>query len=283
MADPPPDGDIQRWTGLALRVKDDYQRDDLSLVSGGMAFYGLLALAPGLAALVSVYGLFSTPADVQRQVASLSKAVPAEVRQLLDEQLTQVVSASGSTKGIGVLLGLVVALVSSSAAMRHLLRALARMGGGEDSRGFVALRLRAVLLTLAAIVFLVLVLVLLAVVPAVTDRAGASGTALSILRWPALVMLMMGALSVLYRLGPDRHEARGRWVTWGSAIATGLWLVASVAYSIYASSFGNYAKTYGSMAAVVVTLVWLWITSLCILLGAEINRELERAGWGAVR
>src|SRR3954463_6257655 len=103
-ADAPQEIPPRGWRDVLTRVKDEARRDDLSLVSGGMAFYGLLALAPGLAALVSVYGLFSTPADVQRQVASLSKAVPAEVRQLLDEQLTQVVSASGSTKGIGVLL-----------------------------------------------------------------------------------------------------------------------------------------------------------------------------------
>jgi membrane protein len=110
----------------------------------------------------------------------------------------------------------------------------------------------------------------------VADRVGAAGEVLLIVRWPVLAGLMMVALSALYRLGPDRDQPRWRWVSWGAAVATIVWLVASVGFSIYASSFGNYSKTYGSMAAVVVTMLWLWITSLCILLGAELNAELER-------
>jgi membrane protein len=275
-ADAPHEIPPRGWMDVAKRVKDEAKRDNLSLVSAGMAFYALLALAPGLAAVVSLYGLVSTPEDVQRQVASLSTAVPAEARQLLDDQLTQVVSASGSAKGIGVVLGIALALWSASAAMKHLLEALSSMYDEDEERGFVKLRARALLLTIGAVVFLAVVFGLLALVPALADDAGPLGTFLAIVRWPVLVVLMMGVLSLLYRLGPDRDQPRWRWVSWGAVLGTVLWVVASLAFSLYASSFGNYSKTYGSMAAVVVTMLWLWLSSLCILLGAEINAELER-------
>jgi membrane protein len=265
----------RRGRDVALRIKDEIRRDNLSLVSAGVAFYGLLALAPGLAAVVSIYGLVSTPADVRRQVGTLSAAVPAEARHVVDELLTQAVTANSSTKGIGVVVGLVLALWSASAAMRHLIEALSAMYDKDERRGYVTLRLRALLLTAGAVVFLLVVLGLLAVVPVMADRVDAVATAATILRWPLLVALMMAALSVLYRWAPARHEPRWRWFSWGATIGTVLWLAGSVAFSFYAGNFGNYTKIYGSMAAVVVTMVWLWITSFCVLLGAEINAELE--------
>jgi membrane protein len=269
----PPKG----WKDVAVRVKDESKRDNVTLVAAGMGFYGLLALAPGLAAVVSLYGLVADPEDVQRHLASVSEAMPAEARTLLDTQLREVVSANGSSKGIGVVLGIALALWSTSAAMKHLLEALSSMYDEDEGRGFVKLRLRALALTAGAIAFVFVAIGLLAVVPAwVESSASTLATAVSIVRWPLLVVLMMVALSILYRLGPDRDQPRWRWVSWGAAIGTVIWIVASLGFSFYASNFGNYSKTYGSMAVVVVTMLWLWITALCILLGAEINAELER-------
>jgi membrane protein len=266
------------WKDMVLRVKDEARRDNLVLVGAGMAFFGLLALAPGLAAVVSIYGLVASPDDVARHLDSVSGALPAEAADLLDSQLQEVVAASGSSKGIGVLVGIALALWSTSAAMKQLLQALSSMYDEDEDRGFVALRARALALTAGAIVFLVATMVLLAVVPAWAQASdnGVLTTAASVARWPVLIALMMVALSVLYRFGPDRERPRWRWVSWGAAIATVVWVVASVGFSIYAGNIGNYAQTYGSMAVVVVTMVWLWITGMCILLGAEINAELER-------
>jgi membrane protein len=265
------------WKDVAVRVKDESKRDNVTLVAAGMGFYGLLALAPGLAAVVSLYGLVADPEDVQRHLASISEAMPAEARTLLDTQLREVVSATGSSKGIGVALGIALALWSTSAAMKHLIEALSSMYDEDEGRGFVKLRLRALALTAGAIAFVFVAIGLLAVVPAWVEGSGSTlATAVSIARWPLLVVLMMVALSILYRIAPDRDQPRWRWVSWGAAIGTVIWIVASLAFSFYTSNFGNYSKTYGSMAVVVVTMLWLWITALCILLGAEINAELER-------
>ena len=278
LADAPHEIPAKGWKDVAVRVKDEAKRDNLTLVAAGMGFYGLLALAPALAAVVSLYGLVADPQDVQRHLDSLTGMVPAEAKALLDTQLRELVSASGSSKGIGVVLGILLALWSTSAAMKHLIEALSSMYDEDESRGFVKLRLRALALTVGAIVFVFVAIALLAVVPAWVESSAASSlaTAVSILRWPLLVALMMAALSVLYRVAPDRDRPRWRWVSWGAAIGTLIWIIASLGFSIYASNFGNYSKTYGSMAAVVVTMLWLWITALCILAGAEINAELER-------
>jgi membrane protein len=276
-ADAPQEIPPKGWKDVAVRVKDESKRDNVTLVAAGMGFYGLLALAPGLAAVVSLYGLVADPEDVQRHLASISEAMPAEARTLLDTQLREVVSATGSSKGIGVALGIALALWSTSAAMKHLIEALSSMYDEDEGRGFVKLRLRALALTAGAIAFVFVAIGLLAIVPAwVEGSASALATAVAIARWPLLVALMMVALSILYRLAPDRDQPRWRWVSWGAAIGTLIWIVASLGFSFYTSNFGNYSKTYGSMAVVVVTMLWLWITALSILLGAEINAELER-------
>jgi membrane protein len=277
-ADAPHEIPAKGWVDVGRRVKDEARDDNVTLVAAGVAFYGLLAVAPGLAALVSIYGLVASPADVARQMEALSTAMPPEARTLLADQLNQVVSTSGSAKGLGVALGIALALWSASAAMKNLIVALSTMYDETETRGFVKLRVRAVGLTVGALVFVLAAMGLLAVVPAGADGIGnpALSTAVSIVRWPVLVVVMMAALAVLYRLAPDRDEPRWRWVSWGAVLGTAVWIVASLLFSFYTGNFGNYSKTYGSMAVVVVTMLWLWITSLCVLLGAEVNAELER-------
>jgi membrane protein len=270
----PPKG----WLDVGKRVKDEARKDNVTLVAAGVAFFGLLAIAPGLAALVSIYGLVSSPADVQRQMESMATAMPPEARTLLTDQLNQVVTTSGSAKGLGVVVGIALALWSASAAMKNLLVALSAMYDEDETRGFVTLRVRALGLTVAGLAFVLVAMGLLALAPAWADSVGndALSTAISIVRWPLLIVVMMAALAALYRLGPDRDQPRWRWVSWGAVIGTAVWIVASLLFSVYTSNFGNYSKTYGSMAVVVVTMLWLWITSLCVLIGAEVNAELER-------
>jgi membrane protein len=277
-ADAPQEIPPRGWLDVAKRVKGEARDDNVTLIAAGVAFYGLLAIAPGLAAVVSVYGLVTGPEEVQRQMESLATAIPPEARTLLTDQLNQVVNSSGSAKGLGVVIGIALALWSASAAMKNLIVALSAMYDETETRGFVKLRAQAILLTIGALVFTIIAMGLLAVAPAWADAIGndALSTAVSIVRWPLLVVLMMTALAGLYRRAPDRDEPRWRWASWGAVLGTAVWIVASLLFSLYTSSFGNYAKTYGSMAAVVVTMLWLWITALCVLLGAEVNAELER-------
>lgn len=265
------------WLDVAKRVKQEAKDDNITLLAAGIAFFALLSSAPALAATVSLYGLVASPDEVASHVRDLSGTMPAEAQQLLSDQLTQVSTSSHTGLGIGVVLGLVLALWGASAAMKHLLVALSGIYDERETRGYVALRGRALLLTMGGLLFMGVCLLLLTVAPSWVESnlGGAAGSVVSALRWPLLAVLMIAGLAVLYRYAPDRDEPRWRWVSWGAAIATGLWLVASALFSLYVSHFGSYNKTYGSMAAVIIMMMWLFLTALCVLAGGEINAELE--------
>jgi membrane protein len=277
-ADAPQQIPMRGWKDVAVRVKDEAREDNVTLIAAGIAFFSLLSLVPAMVAAISLYGLVSTPEDVARNLGDLTSTMPEEARRLVTDQLQQVVSSSKSGLSVGLVVGLVVALWGASAAMKQLIVALSAMYDEKDSRGYVKLRLRALLLTVGGIAFLGISLVLLTGAPAWAESMGneVASLAVSILRWPVLFVLMVVALSVVYRYAPDRDQPKWRWVSWGSASATVLWILASAGFSFYASHFGSYNKTYGSMAAVVVMMLWLYITALCVLIGAELNAELER-------
>ncbi len=267
------------WFEVLRRTRLESKQDQVPLMAAGTAFFGLLALVPALVAVVSIYGLVAEPADVQEQVADLSGALPESARELLDEQLSSIVSASPSGLGVALLVGVAVALWSASSGIGHLVEALNRAYDEEETRGAVRLKLQALGLTIGAIVFVVVAVGLIAVLPSVTDRLGigdVASTALNLLRWPLLVIAFMSALSVLYRVAPDRTPARWGWISWGAGIATLLWVIASVGFSIYATNFGSYNETYGSLAGVVILMFWLYLSAMVVLLGAELNAELER-------
>jgi len=265
------------WKDVGKRVMTKVREDNLTLVAAGIAFFSLLSLAPAMIALVSIYGLVASPTDVSRHVNELSGAMPDEAKRLISEQLSQVVSTDRAGLGLSLVIGVLIALWGASTAMKNLMVALTLANNEDERRGFVALRTRAALLTLAGIVFLIGTVMLLTVAPSWIEGTGSAalGLAVTVVRWPALFVAMMVGLAVIYRYAPDRDEPKWRWVSWGAAIATALWVLASVGFSIYASQFGSYNKTYGSMAAVVITMLWLYLTALCVLLGAVVNAELE--------
>lgn len=262
---------------IAVRVRRQARDDNLVLIAAGVAFFSLLALAPALLAAVSIYGLVASPADVSRQVGAMSGVMPEEVRQLIQDQLTQVVETSSGRLGLQAFIGTVVALWAASSAVKHLAVALSAIFDEHEHRGYLRLRAMALAVTVGAIVFLLVALALLAGGSEWIERnmSHTVGEVLRFARWPLLAALMMTALALAYRHLPDRETARVHWVSWGAAVATGLWLLASVGFAEYSSRFGNYQKIYGSMAAVVITMLWLFITAFCVLLGAQINVELE--------
>jgi membrane protein len=265
------------WKDIATRVRAEAKQDDVTLLAAGIAFFWLLALFPALAALVSIYGLVADPSDVARHVDDLASTMPEEARQLLTEQLDTVTSSSNAGLSLGVAAGILVALWSTSAAVKHLMVALSIAYDEEETRGAVRLRAVAAGLTLLAIAVIGGSVFLLTGLPRVADSiAGDAGRwVAAVARWPVLVALMMVALAVLYRVGPDRDDPRWRWVTPGAVIATIAWVIGSIAFSVYVSNFGSYNETYGTMAAVVVTMLWLYLTALCAIVGAEINAEIE--------
>lgn len=266
------------WWQIALRVKDEVSSDNISIIAAGIAFYGLLAIFPGIAALVSIYGLVADPADVERQAATLSSVMPGEAWGILKQQLHKVATGGGGSLTLGFIFGLVLTLWSATAGVKTTMTALNITYDEQETRGFLKFNAIALLLTLGAILFVVLAIALIVVLPAIFGALGLQQTfhsLLSILRWPLLAIAVMFALTVLYRYGPDRDEPKWRWVTWGSAGATVLWLIASGLFSFYVSNFASYNETYGSLGAVVILLMWFYIGAYLVLVGAEVNAEME--------
>ncbi|QYG92289.1 YihY/virulence factor BrkB family protein [Iamia sp. SCSIO 61187] len=267
------------WVDVLKRTKDEAKADNVPLLAAGVAFYALLSLVPALAALVSTYGLVADPADIDRQVSDSLAAAPEEVRNLVSEQMTAVTQQSQGGLGITVVVSILIALWSASSGMKHLMTAVNVAYDEEETRGFVALRLRALLLTVGAIAFVIVAVGVITVVPALLDDTSLGGAAqltISILRFPLLGLGLMAGLAVLYRYAPDRDEPRWTWTAPGTVVATVLWLVGSLLFSLYTSTMGSYAETYGALGAIVVLMLWLMISAAAVVIGAEINAESER-------
>jgi membrane protein len=267
------------WKDVVVRTWREMRRDNVPLLAAGVAFYALLALVPSLVAFVSIYGLVADPSEIQRNVDDALAAAPTEVQNLVESQLRAIVDAEPSGLRLGALVGLVVALWSASAGMKHLIEAVNKAYGEDEARGFVKLRGLALVLTVGAIVVLAVSAALLIVLPATLDDSGSQGaarTGLLIVRWPLFAAIALVGLAVIYRYAPDRQNARWRWVSPGAVMATVVWVIASVGFSIYTSNFSNYNETYGALGAIVVVMLWLYITTYVIIAGAELNAELER-------
>jgi membrane protein len=268
----PPKG----WKEIALRLKTEIKQDQVALLAAGVAFYALLSLFPAIIAAVSIYGLVADPTTVRDQIARLTETLSPETAKLVGEQIRQVTAGAGGALGLATVLGIAIALWSASSGMKALITGVNMAYDESESRKFLKLRGLALLLTLGAMVLMGIALALIVAFPAVTgDWPTALRWTASILRWLLLAALLTAGLAVLYRYAPDRDEPRWTWVSWGSGIATLLWVVASIGFSIYATFFGNYNKTYGALAGVIVLMFWLFLSAFVVLLGAELNTEME--------
>jgi membrane protein len=266
------------WLDVLKRLFKDIGRDNVSLMAAGIAFYALLSIAPAFTALVSVYGLVFDPASVEAQISALSAVVPKEALGIISVQLQAIVQNNTSHLGYGLVISLAIAMWSANSGTSALMTALNVAYGEEEKRGIIGYYGRSLLITLALVVMGILTLTLVAVMPAVLaffPYADFTSGRVSWLRWPVLLILSTLGLAAIYRYGPSRNPARWHWVSWGAVAATLLWMAGSVGFSIYVGRFATYDHTYGSLGAVVVLLMWLWLTSFAVLLGAELDAELE--------
>lgn len=278
VADAPHQIPPRGWKDILLRVKDEVANDRIAMVAGSVAFAWVIALFPLMIAVVSIYGLVADPADVEAQLASVSGILPEEARTLLGDQMRAIVSASSGALSLGVVLATLGALWAASGGVQSLITAINIAYGEEEGRSFFRLKLLSAGLTLAAIVMLSAAVFVVGVLPPLLDTVGlgdATQRALEVGRWPTLAVLAMVGLSVLYRYAPCRTKPKWHWVTWGGVIATLLWLGVTGLFSFYVSNFGKYNETYGAIGGVIVLLLWLHLTAFSILLGAEINAEME--------
>ncbi len=257
--------------GLPPRIREH----NLTLVAAGVAFYAFLAFVPALIAFISVYGLVADPDDVAEQVEDLASALPQEVQDFLAFQLTSIANANGAGVSFTLLIAVALALWSASGGMAALITGIHVAHEHDEPKSFVAKRGKALLLTLGAIVFLGIVIFVIAAVPPLLSDAG-MGTAgrvvFGILRWPILGAVMIVGIGLLYRFATG-GVGRG-WlgvVTPGAVVAMIGWLIVSGLFAVYTANFASYSKTYGALASIIVILLWLWLSSLLVLVGAEVD------------
>ncbi|MBM9606058.1 YihY/virulence factor BrkB family protein [Desulfopila inferna] len=268
----------QGWKDILLRTKEDLGKDNLSIVAAGVAFYALLAIFPAIGAMVAIYGLVSNPGEVQQQVSTLSGILPQEGMKILQNQLERVAEGAGGGVSFGALIGILFSLGSATKGMKAFITGLNIVYGEEESRGFIALNVLALLLTFGAIIFVLISLGFIVVFPILLKYIGLSGmagTLTSILRWPLLAFFVIMGLGLLYRYAPHRNQAQFKWINWGAIIATLLWIAVSILFSLYVSHSDSYNEMYGSIGAIIILLMWFYITAFAVLLGAEINAEME--------
>lgn len=266
------------WRDILVRTKLQISEDNIDVVAAGVAFYSLLSIPFLLTAVVSIYGIVADPAQVQTQMSSLQGILPAEAQGLLSDQLGRVSNQPRGALTFALIGSVLLALWSGSKAAKSLMTALNIAYEEREKRGFLKLNLSAILLTLAGVVGAVLAVALVVGIPAIIGQLGLpdfAQTLSNVLRWPLLAAMALMGLAVLYRYGPSRERPRWRWVSVGSIAAGVLWMIGSALFSWYVSSFGNYNETYGSLGAVAIMLMWFYVTSFVVILGAELNSEIE--------
>jgi membrane protein len=275
-ADTPQEIPAKGWKDIAKRTLKEVKQDQVPLLAAGVAFYTLLALFPAIIAGVSIYGLVADPQTVRDQINRLAETLSPETAKLIGQQIQQVTSSAGGALGLATVIGILTALWSASSGMKALITGVNLAYDETEGRKFVKLRGLALVLTLGAMVLLAVALALIVGFPAVPDSwpTVLQWTA-AILRFVLLAVLLMAGLAALYRYAPDRDKPKWGWASPGSVVATVLWVLASVGFSFYVNAFGNYNKTYGALAGIIILMFWLYLTAFVVLVGAELNAEME--------
>ena len=266
------------WKDILLRVYNGISDDQILANAAGVTYYALLALFPGIAAVVSIYGLFADPNSIVSHVDTMAGFAPGGAIDVIRDQLTRL-SAQGSTSlGVSFLIGLMISLWSANSGIKALFNSLNVVYEEEEKRSFIRLNAVTVTFTLATIAFLLIALACVVAFPVMLDHLpspGVTGRLLNIARWPVLLVLVAVGLTLIYRYGPSRTEPRWEWITWGGALAAVLWLPASALFSWYAANFGSFNKTYGSLGAIIGFMTWMWVSIIVVLVGAKLNAEIE--------
>lgn len=266
------------WKDILVRTYHDIQNDRLLAVAAGVTFYSLVALFPALAAGVSSYALFSNAATIGRHLAVLSDLMPPGTLDLLSEEIKRIAARSDSRLTIGFFVGLGIALWSANAGMKSIFDALNLIYDEQEKRGIIRVYLVSLVFTVLAIAGAGLALGLVVVFPLVLAALGLTtfdAPTILYLRWPLLFVAIIVGLAVLYRYGPSRQRPKWRWVAVGSVAAAVAWLTMSVLFSWYLGSFANYNATYGALGAVVGLMMWMWLSTIVLLVGAAVNSEIE--------
>ena len=277
-ADTPSDIPARGLKDVLWRVYSEVLADRVTLIAAGATYYIVLALFPGMGVLVSVYGLMTDPSDLAKQMIFLGDVLPPGAYDLLLPQLEALAHKGRSELSLAFLASLLIAFWSATSGVKALFDAMNVAYGEVEKRSFLRVSLLAFAFTLAAIATLVVLIALVGVVPAVLKALYLDQWAevlARLARWPFILLITGSATIVIYRYGPSREKAKFRWLTWGAAFSTVAWAITTTGFSVYLLNFANYNATYGTLGALIAFMIWIWLSIVILIIGAELNAELE--------
>jgi len=269
---------MKGWKDIGLRVKEQLTANHVPIVSAGIAFYFFLAIFPTIAAALSIYGLVMEPAEVKQQMSQLADVLPEQAHQMISNILESQSEKAGSSLGWTLVLSILISLWSANKGTKAIFQGVNITYNEKDERGFFKLTAVTLLFTISGIVIGFIAIAMVVVFPALIDMIGLPATLetiIQLLRWPILALIVMFSLATVYKVAPYRKSPEYKWTNWGAFIATILWLGGSLLFSLYVNNFDNIDEMYGSFAAVIILMLWFFLTAFIILLGAEINSEME--------
>jgi membrane protein len=277
-ADTPGEIPIAGWRDIGVRLFWAIPADRLIALSGGVAFFTLMAIFPGIGTVVSLYGLFADRHTAVGQIDLLYGILPPGVIELIKQQVVLVVDKGSNTLSLAFLISVAILFLSANSGMSALFDALNVIYGEKEKRSLPRFYATTLAVTAGSVAFLVITLAAVVGLPTALPFLGLptlTENSLRIVRWPILLLTVMVCLAILYRVGPSRNDAKWRWLSWGSALAALLWVAASMVFSWYVASFDSYNRIYGSLGAAVGFMSWTWISIFIVLLGAKLNAEME--------
>lgn len=266
------------WLQIAKRAFGELGPDHVGLISAGVAFYGLMALFPAITALLAISGLILEPADVTAQFERMAAMMPEEAARIVLDQAVAVAGSQEAGLGLAAVVGIGIALYSASKGVGSLIEGLNVAYDEEETRGLVRLTLTRIGLTVFLVIGMICAISATLVLPGILtiiDLGPTTEMLIGLARWAVLFVLTVLGIAILYRVGPDRRGAQWRWVMPGAIVACVLWIAASIGFSIYVENFASYNESFGALSGVIILLMWLWLSSFVVLLGAELNGEAE--------
>ena len=273
------------WLAIAVRVFKQIGSDNVTIIAGGIAFFFFLSVFPALSAAVAIYSFFQDPASIQDHLAIVQPLLPEEAFLTIEEILTLRIENQTNGLGLSAIASILFAIWSAKKGTNAVFRGVNVAYDIEQKRSFLLNTLLTVGFTLGGLLLLIVAVFLLALFPLIIELTGLdpSGALIaSIIRWLVMIIAVLSVLAIVYRIAPSRKIPRFRWVTPGSLFACFIWLLGSVAFAWYSENLGDYSKTYGSFTAVAVLLLWFYLSGIIILVGAELNAEVERFVKGGI-
>jgi membrane protein len=266
------------WKDILWRTYERTGEDRLLAIAAGVVFFGLLAVFPAITALVSCYGLFANPSTIGDNLRTLALMLPEGSFTIVQDQIARVLAKGNTALGFTFLFGLALALWSANAGVKAVIDALNVVYEEREKRSFIKLNLLSLTFTAGGILALLLMVGAVVALPLLLNHlwlGSQSKLIVSLVRWPLLLAILLLALAILYRFGPSRREAQWQWLSVGAVAAALLWIAGSALLSWYLSNFGNYDATYGSLGAAIGLMMWMWMSAIIVLCGAELNSEIE--------